>query len=588
MLSNTMSLISRRVNFESMKPKSVVIANFNQDNFSDFLKFMAYAAYMMKNEKYTHDMVEKWKQWGEGAKEFAKDYKVSPKLIDKAISSLPFKWTDASISKFFDSAFFMRDFIHDNKAKLKGTKGVKADWLQLINALDTFYNSGSDNSYKNIEKYVSKLGSSELTRLLNNTVSEQANPKHVHDYLNWLRRHLKDPKAVLMPTEERAKLKGEKLEKFKELNKNNSNSMNALRRNIVRQYGDPLMPVQEYKKEMAKHGIELWQIPKGFDGKIDEEGKYYTKNNVAINGLPIGGTVKMNPQYHQTKNPSTWVAKGKGIKQENETAYYSLEHVNKHRESKKEEALEKMEKWLPKMQKEWRSELKGKGQSQMLAMMAECMYLTSARVGTNENAQSSGGNTYGLCTWLVKHIRPLANGSIKITYRPGKSKISKLNTNEKTNVDISHIIKPETPESEKLIEYIKKLIANKKPSEPLWQYQGKRINSNQLNAYLKELSDGNISPKNFRTFRGTKLFLELLAAKPPKKNITEKELKAYHDKISQKVGEILGHVKTNKDGVRETTATTAQKSYINPQAQIELYRDRGFLPPSNIRSFEKE
>lgn len=570
---------------------AAVAADITKEDLLYLLRYLTLGAYVLHHNAIADShMRSQFKEWGEKAKPVLKALKINTRLIDNLNKSLPtrkFTQETPAGEELHDNAWLLRTPLHEKKAKIKGARGIPARWITLLNYLDTYYNSGSDNSYKNIENLVSEIDEPSLTRLMNKTISESANPQHIHDYLDFVKKHMKDKTARSIPAEEKKNLKGAKLEKFKALNTKYNSARRSIRKNIVRSYGKPLMPIKDYVKAVKDMGLQAHDIPKGFDGKIDENGKYYTKDGTAIQGLPVGGEVTMNPEFHPTKNPSVWVAKGKGDYQENETRYYSVDHAHGGREKKKAKSLEAMDVWLPKMQKQWNKDMNSSGLDKILAMMVECLYQTSARPGTNDKAESSGGKTYGLCTWLVKHIRPQANGNLKIVYRPGKSKISKLNTNSNTNVNISHTLKPDTPQAKKLIAFIKDIIKDKKPSDPVWTYNGKRVTSNMLNGYLKELSEGNISPKNFRTFKGTKLFLELLEAKPPKKNITERELKAYHDKVAGKVGELLGHVRTNAEGKRENTPRTAQTSYISPESQINLYRDRGFQPPSFIHKFER-
>lgn len=597
MFKDAMDFIAKKITYEATRTSAgyAVTAAITKEGFLDFMKFYAFGAYVMRHQSYTSEMEAKFKKWGEGAKEFAKEFKVSPKLIDKAINALPKgKFTEDKAAKLWDDLWVLREIGHGQKAKIKGTKGITPQWLSLLGALNQYYNGSSieseDNAYKRIEQMISQLGEPSLTGLMNQTVDEEADPTHIHNFYAFIRKHLKDPKAQRLPTGHRETMSDAVRKKYDDLKKKESNATKSLRRQIVRQSGQHLMPIETFRQKMAEHGVDTWYIPKGFNGKIDEDGKYYTKDGHQLNGLPLGGKVEMNKDWHPVKNPSVWVARGVSpfSKTGEATPYYTVHHTNTLREDKKGEALENMQKLLPSMQSKWRKDLKGKGQNKTLAMMTECLYYTACRPGSNENAKSSGADTYGLSTWLAGMVRPQANGTVKIVYRPGKSKASEKNTNEKTNFNITHVIRPDTPESAMLIEYLKKAIANKKPKDKLWTADNKVVNYGQLSAYIKELSDGTVSPKNFRTFRGTKMFLEMLAARPPKKKITEKELKAYHDKLSLKVGEMLGHVKTNAEGQREATPRMAQTAYINPHAQISLYRERGYQPPSHILKFEKK
>ena len=62
----------------------------------------------------------------------------------------------------------------------------------------------------------------------------------------------------------------------------------------------------------------------------------------------------------------------------------------------------------------------------------------------------------------------------------------------------------------------------------------------------------------------------------------------YKNKIATKVGELLGHKKTNKDsGKTEPVGTTAIKNYINPNITKEFFDKHNVRAPAWLQSLLK-
>jgi Eukaryotic DNA topoisomerase I, catalytic core len=176
---------------------------------------------------------------------------------------------------------------------------------------------------------------------------------------------------------------------------------------------------------------------------------------------------------------------------------------------------------------------------------------------------TAGERTFGLSTWLNKHVKLNAAGNVTITYPGKKGMINK------------HVIRGDTPERQALIDVITQLKENKKPNDPIWaEPDGAEYNAGDVRSYLKDLGFSGGAHK-FRNAAGDDAWRKLTAEKPLKKvNPTPQEVDKYHKFITTKVGTLLGHQRTKKDGTTENVGSTAAKSYISPELQIQLFRDK--------------
>ncbi len=144
---------------------------------------------------------------------------------------------------------------------------------------------------------------------------------------------------------------------------------------------------------------------------------------------------------------------------------------------------------MPGIRKTVRADLAREGmpREKAAAAVVSAMDQTSIRVGNDEFARNG---TYGLTTLLDRHVAiETGSGAITFTFK-GKS-------------GVKHSIGLEDKELARVIRAARDLEGSR-----LFQFvdgQGKirKLSSDDVNAYLKEISGGDFSAKDFRTWNGT-------------------------------------------------------------------------------------
>lgn len=125
---------------------------------------------------------------------------------------------------------------------------------------------------------------------------------------------------------------------------------------------------------------------------------------------------------------------------------------------------------------------------QLLATVVRLLDRTLIRVGNDEYAREN--NSFGLTTLRRRHVR-VDGGTLSFTFR-GKS-------------GVEHSIALEDPRLARIIQRCQDL-----PGHELFQYldakkKRQTVTSDDVNAYLRELTDRDITAKDFRTWGGTML-----------------------------------------------------------------------------------
>lgn len=217
----------------------------------------------------------------------------------------------------------------------------------------------------------------------------------------------------------------------------------------------------------------------------------------------------------------------------------------KWREVRDENKYERMVKFaaaLPKIRERVNHDLKlpGLPRNKVLATLVSVMELTHIRVGNEEYAKEN--HSYGLTTLRHKHVE-VHGANVTFEFQ-GKSRVH-------------HTI---SLHDRKLARIIKQ--CEEMPGYELFQFvdhDGHRhhLHSEDVNAYLREISGEHFTAKDFRTWAGTLLASEMLrnlgpseTAKQAKKNVVE---------AIKKVAKELGN-----------TPAVCRKAYVHP-AVLEAY-----------------
>ena len=203
---------------------------------------------------------------------------------------------------------------------------------------------------------------------------------------------------------------------------------------------------------------------------------------------------------------------------------------------------------LPAIRKQTEAHLRLKGlpREKVLALIVQLLEKTLIRVGNEEYAREN--KSYGLTTMLDKHV----------TFEKG---VVHFHFTGKSGVD--HDILLRDARLAKIIKSCQEL-----PQQELFAYQdhdGKQhdIKSDDVNAYLKEISGENFTAKDFRTWNATVLAAK--AFQEIKKFDSQAQAKKNVVRAVEEVAKRLGN-----------TRSVCRKSYIHP-AVIEAYLDGSLL-----------
>jgi DNA topoisomerase-1 len=222
---------------------------------------------------------------------------------------------------------------------------------------------------------------------------------------------------------------------------------------------------------------------------------------------------------------------------------------NKLRNETKFHRLLEFGKCLPNMRKKMKKDLAEKDLSErkVLSTVITLMEQTYIRIGNNGYEKLYG--SYGLTTLKDKHV------SIS------KEKLHFCFVGKK---GIEHTISVKDKRLARIIKQCKDI-----PGKELFQYyddKGERraIDSGKVNAYIKEISGGEFSAKDFRTWAGTLNALEcFIKLAPP---ASEGDIKANVISVLEAVSLKLGN-----------TRTICRKYYVHP-GLIAMYEQNKLLP----------
>jgi DNA topoisomerase-1 len=192
--------------------------------------------------------------------------------------------------------------------------------------------------------------------------------------------------------------------------------------------------------------------------------------------------------------------------------------------------------------------LPGLPRERVLATVVRLLEATSIRVGSDEYARAN--HHFGLTTLLDRHVS-IDGGTVRFRFR-GKS-------------GVDHKVGLDDPRLARLVRQCQEI-----PGQRLFQYvdaagASHAIGSSDVNAYLREVSGGDFTAKDFRTWAGTVyVAAALLACEPPE---TAKRAKA----------EVLAAI----DGAAlrlGNTRAVCRASYVHP-AVIEAFLQGSMRQP---------
>jgi DNA topoisomerase-1 len=208
---------------------------------------------------------------------------------------------------------------------------------------------------------------------------------------------------------------------------------------------------------------------------------------------------------------------------------------------------------LPQARRRIAADLRGRGlpRERVLAAVTGLLDLTLMRVGNEEYARDNG--SYGLTTLHGRHAE-VTGSRIRLRFR-GKS-------GKQHEVDLRD------PRLARIVRRCQEL-----PGQRLFQYEDDDggvddISSEDVNGYIREITAGDFTAKDFRTWTGTVLLACALGSARPARTARQ---------ASRVVSEAIREVA----GVLANTPAVCRASYVHP-AVIDAYLDGGL--PEELRS----
>ena len=184
----------------------------------------------------------------------------------------------------------------------------------------------------------------------------------------------------------------------------------------------------------------------------------------------------------------------------------------------------------------------------VLAAVVRLLETTHVRIGNEEYAQQN--RSFGLTTLRNRHVR-IGRGTIHFEFRGKSGKAHEVNLHD--------------PRLAILVRRIQEL-----PGQELFQYldaegRAQRIDSSDVNEYLREVAGMEFSAKDFRTWAGTVLAAEVLAGlgRPANPAGTKTNVRAAINQVAARLG---------------NTPAVCRKCYIHP-AVLEAYTATGVVFP---------
>jgi len=230
------------------------------------------------------------------------------------------------------------------------------------------------------------------------------------------------------------------------------------------------------------------------------------------------------------------------------------------RDGAKFERMPEFGRALPRLRERVRRDLAlpGLPREKVLAVVVRLLDATRMRIGNDEYVRANG--SYGLTTLTNRHVRFVPDGRLVLRFR-GKG-------------GAEHEVAIDDKRLAKLVRRCHEL-----PGQRLFQYvddagEMKPIDSDQVNAYLREAMGADFTAKDFRTWGATLRALAIMHATPRPDRSSERALNAC----------IVDAVRTVAKELRNTPAV-CRKSYINPLV-FDAWRSgdlHAFLGPRNGR-----
>jgi hypothetical protein len=459
-----------------------------------------------------------------------------------------------------NSLGYLADELKDTALpELQTDNDISNDQLNYLKDVILYFKKGSEPALNRIEKSVGRiLKDPKLNKIFLYDVGTQATPMKK---LNSIVKKLTGKDDYKIDAQTAKKVKQENEELYKEYLKTRREVLEISKKaiaNIVRSSGKPYVDVDKMRKALKSKGILIHNIPDGFEGNIGDDGSLYTTTGLKLQGIPLG-SVHMNPQYDPNKDNSyVFWSDGDGTFK-TQQRYYTLDYKKRGRAEKFEKVAKIADK-LDSIRKKWLQPIiNWKGDKKSVAsLMLEIAYKYGARIGS-ASGMTDGKPTYGLSTWLGKHVKVEPNRII-IKYPGKKGMIQK------------HIIKNTGDKYDKLLfNHLKELVDEKGSKDYIFtDERGRHVSAGDVNSLLKQYGS-KVSVHKLRHLKANNMFDKELE-KFAKKNPSQKDLEQFVKETALKVGKELGHQSTKSDGSIAVSPMTSLNNYVNPDRLKQFFK----------------
>ena len=452
-----------------------------------------------------------------------------------------------------------------------------ASFAEVITQFAKWFKNQNASSHKYLEKTVSRCESAYVRSMI---TSEAPDQKKVQKDIKGICAKLGfKGKSALTPEEclEAKTLDPDVYKQYLALKRAHAMSWKTELSNYVKTSGKATVPCQEALDHLAELGIEH-AMPTGFTGNIDAEGNWYTKDGLMLGNVPKAPVFTTITMKTRSDGEADWVCKAN--KPDGTYAYvYTKEHNEKSWTHKYEVAnalIKNIEKYRRKWLQNVKEPFKYGDTNAVASVIIELLNLSSDRAGSTSGG-TEGGQGFGMCSILCKHVTLRPDGGILISYKG------------KDAVQFKFQLSPGNAKDKIICEVLKNLREGKNPRDPVFSVLRpsggwKPVTYGAVTSYFKSLTGG-ANIHKLRTVAGTGLFNEeaqKVQEKMAGKNVDESKAIEMVLKIATLVGKKLGHIKTDAQGNISTQPMTSLKNYIDFASQVQFFEFFGLPIPAYL------
>lgn len=535
------------------------IVPYTKSSLDAFLKTLAAVVCAVRGND-MHSLATKCKSWQNDAQSFVQHYNVA-KSYNALVSQFIKSEEDVTEKQI---ANFVAGLAKKSKKFVSDT-AISQEQLNFLNRCRLVLKKDSDSAYKGIMQTVHQFGDSNLTKFYIPQVD--IDTTGIADRAKKLSKKFTGTSDIFITIDQAKAWREKNEESYKEFLglKREINSVYKLELvKFFRNQGKPLMDINDVKKYLTSKGI-LFNLPEGYKGKLDEQGKLYTSDGVMLQATP-SGKVTMNTDY----DGDNWYCKaspsGKGIQM-----YYTVEYRKSANKEKYEKVAQLGEK-INHIRDGWRKMYSNPSMVDKAAsILLELCYETSSRIGS-EKGNTAGEKTYGMSSIRVKHV--VIKDSKVIIKFPGKKGVVQTYTIDKQGVWGTRIYN-----------MLKNLCKNKAKDDRVWTVDGTDIKGSRINKILRNLGvPEGVGIHKFRTLQASKLAEQMLKNAPFKRGEAKQgEVEKWIKEAAKSIGEKLGHSSNVGTDKEKVTGTTALGNYIDLQMQADFFSNLGLRLPNYLK-----